>query len=163
MKAIVAVDSMWGIGRDGDLLIHLPKDLAFFKEKTIGNVVIMGRKTLESLPGGKPLPDRRTVVLTRNKEYIAQGCSICVGEEELLKKISDMEEEEIFVAGGSQIYDLLLEKCNEIFVTKIEKDLAADKYFNNLDENPNFRLAWQSNKIFENGVAYSFNRYEKIK
>ena len=76
MKAIVAVDRNWGIGRDGGLLVHLPGDLKYFKEKTLGKTVVMGRETLESLPGGKPLPGRDNIVLTLNSFYEA-GCPLC--------------------------------------------------------------------------------------
>ena len=69
MKAIVAIDEKWGIGKDGDLLVHIPGDLKYFKNMTMGKTLIVGRKTLESFPGGKPLPGRKTIVLTENQNY----------------------------------------------------------------------------------------------
>ena len=71
MNAIVAVDRNWAIGKDGDLLVHLPGDLKYYRQKTIGNVIIAGRKTLESFPGGRPLPERTNIVVTRNRDFEA--------------------------------------------------------------------------------------------
>ena len=85
MKAIVAVSENWGIGQDNELLFHIPEDLKFFKEKTIGKVVVMGRNTLESLPGGKPLPKRTTVVLSSTVKD-SEGV-ISAGSLEQLKNI----------------------------------------------------------------------------
>ena len=86
MNAIVAADRNWGIGRDHKLLVHLPGDLKYFKEKTIGKVLIMGRKTLESLPGGKPLPGRTTVVLTGNPSYVPEALRELGGQTEAAEK-----------------------------------------------------------------------------
>ena len=84
MNAIVVVDRNWAIGREGNLLVHLPGDLKYYKEKTTGNVIVYGRKTLSTYPGGKPLPNRTNIVLTRNRDYENDGCIICHSREEVL-------------------------------------------------------------------------------
>ena len=84
MKLIAAADKNWSIGKDGGLLCHMPGDLKFFKEKTLGKTVVMGRKTLDSLPGGKPLPGRTNVVLTRDENFHREGCIVIHSIEELL-------------------------------------------------------------------------------
>lgn len=147
MKAIVVVDEKWGIGHNGNLLTHLSGDLKYFKEKTLGKVVVMGRKTLESLPGGQPLPNRTNIVLSKgNKE---------------IQKISDYPSEDIYIVGGAQIYELFLDKCDEIFVTKIKKTFLADVHFRNLDKDGRWKLTEESEIQKENDTEYTFCTYKK--
>ena len=100
MKIIVAADKNWAIGREGELLCHIPGDLKYFKEKTTGKTVVMGRKTLESLPGGRPLPNRINIVLTKDKDFEKEGCVIAGSIEEVLRILSDMEGEAMVMGGG---------------------------------------------------------------
>lgn len=180
MKAIVVADKNWGIGKNNKLLTHLPGDLKFFKEKTLGNIVVMGRKTLESLPGGKPLPGRVTIVMTKNSgldelsTYIAgsdEGIIIVHSMEELRHKIAELnsstadgrhrERKEIFIAGGAAIYRDFLPFVDSCFVTKIDKEFDADKYFPDLDADEDFVLVSEGPAIEENGVSYRFTEYER--
>ena len=91
MKLILAADQNWAIGKDGGLLCHLPGDLKFFKEKTSGKTVVMGRPTLESLPGGKPLPKRENIVLTTNQEFQREGVTVVHSEAELDQVLADRD------------------------------------------------------------------------
>lgn len=159
MKLIVAADRNWAIGKDGGLLCHLPGDLKYFKEKTMGKTVVMGRKTLESLPGGKPLPKRTNVVLTHNRQLGQEGCEMVHSVEELLE-LYDCEE--LMVMGGSSVYEELLPYCDTCYVTKLDAEFEADAHMPNIDEMKDFRLAWQSESYTENGVTYVFTEYKRV-
>lgn len=138
MKMIVAVDRNWGIGKNGDLLVHIPEDMNFFKRKTTGNVVVMGRKTFESFPGKKALPDRVNLVLTRNADWTGEGAQTVSGRSELEEKLEQYKEQEVYIIGGGQIYREYLQDCDQIFVTHIDGDYQADTWFPNLEEEPGF-------------------------
>ena len=162
MRLIIAVDSNWGIGKDGELLCHLSGDLKYFKEKTLGKTVVMGRVTLESLPGGKGLADRRNIVLTRDPDYIAEGVETVSSEDELWSALTGTDQEDIMVIGGEQIYKALLPFCDVCYVTKIYKDFDADRHFVNLDEDPAFESKPVSEVMEENGISYRFFEYIRI-
>lgn len=165
MKLIVATDKDWGIGKNNDLLVHLPNDLKFFKEKTIDKIVIMGRNTLESMPGGKPLPKRTNIVITGNPDYIKEGCVMAASVEEAVAKAKVLAgeegEEKIFVIGGASIYEQMLPLCDTCFITRMNKAFEADRFFPNLDENPDFEVVWESPAQEENGVEYKFREYRR--
>lgn len=173
MKAIVVADENWAIGKDGGLLIHLPGDLKYFKEKTLGKTVVMGRATLESLPGGKPLPKRRTIVLSGNgklAERLAGTAETASSVEALLallereKQAGSLAEDDVFAAGGETVYRQLLPYCDEVFVTKIQKTFSgADKHFPNLDQLAEWELFREGEPIEENGVVYRFTVYQRRK
>ena len=160
MKLIVAVDENNGIGNRNGLLYHIPRDMEFFKEKTMGKILIMGRSTLESLPGGKPLKGRTTVLLSstapESEEYI-----LAKSTEELFEIIKKYDTDDIIVAGGESIYRLLLPLCNEAFVTKIKSSREADSFFPDIENMPDWKLSEES-EIFEHkGIKFSFLRYIK--
>ncbi len=125
MNQILSVDSKNMIGRDNDLLVYIPEDLKYFKQKTIGNTIIVGRKTLESFPKGRPLPNRKNIVLSRNKDYKVEGAIVYNSVEELLENI-DVNDDSVFVAGGGKIYELLIDYCDKIYLTMIDKDLDGN-------------------------------------
>lgn len=160
MKAIVAVDKNWAIGKDNQLLAHLPGDLAYFKEKTLGKTIVMGRQTLESFPGGKPLPGRKNIVLTSNDCYEAQ-CQICCSLDELFTALDGEDLGEVFIVGGEQVYRSFLPFCNEVLVTRIEAEFMADRFFPNLDEDEDWELAEESEEIEEQGLTYRFCIYRR--
>lgn len=162
MNAIVVVDENWCIGKDGGLLVHLSKDLKYFKEKTIGKTIIVGRKTLESFPGGKPLPGRKTIVLTRNASYKAEGAYVCHSKEEVLEKVKDLHPADVFVAGGGAIYRQFLDDVDKVFVTKIYNEYSGDTFFPNLDEDKDFVIESERALIEENGVKFKFCIYNRI-
>ncbi|MBQ6622754.1 MAG: dihydrofolate reductase [Mogibacterium sp.] len=163
MNLIVAVDNRWGIGRGGSLLAHLPGDLQYFKQMTSGKVVVMGRKTLESLPGGRGLAKRVNYVLTANPSFEAERCITVHSEEELMAELSGYAPEDVFIIGGESIYRRFYARCDNCYVTRIDADLGADRFMVDLDEDPGFRLAWESDPVEENGYSYRFCRYERIK
>lgn len=159
MKLIVAADKNWAIGKDNNLLCHLPGDLKYFKEKTMGKTVVMGRKTLESLPGGKPLPKRTNIVLTRDVNFQKEGCIIVNSIEELLEKYG---EQELMVMGGAEIYTKLLPYCDTCYITEIDKEFEADKFIPNLSQRSDYEKVWESEEHIENGIAYRFTEYKRV-
>ncbi|NDL68434.1 dihydrofolate reductase [Clostridiales bacterium F-3ap] len=161
MRCIVAVDRNWGIGRENRLLCHIPEDLRFFKKTTLGRWLVMGRKTLESLPGGRPLPGRTTVVLTRRPDYACPGALTVHSVEELLKVLPE-DREEVFVAGGEEVYRALLPLCETAYVTKIEGNFQADAFFPDLDGDPEWRCLREETVLSEKGFKLRFLVYGRI-
>lgn len=159
MKMIVAADEKGGIGKDGGLLTHLPTDLRYFKTLTLGGVVVMGRTTLESLPGGKPLKGRRNIVLSRT---LPEGdrYEVCRSLEELMDLIKDKNSDDVFVIGGGQIYRQLMPYCDAAFVTEIEGDLKADTVITLPRDLPEWVKIWESMPCYENGKTYRFVSYK---
>ncbi len=161
MNLIVAADENWGIGKDGGLLTHLPGDLKYFKEKTKGKVVVMGRATLESLPKGRPLPERTNIVLTRDTSFEKEGCVIVNDMEQLLAECAKYDPEDVMIIGGEQIYMQLIRQCERLFITKIFASFDADKHLMNVDRMRSFELVWESDIMEENGISYQFLEYRK--
>ncbi len=159
MKLIVAVSENWGIGKDNNLLFSIPKDMKFFRETTTGKVVILGRKNLESFPGGKPLKNRTNIVLTRNADFECEGAVVCTD----INKIAELgyNDEEIFVIGGAEIYKQLLDKCDTCYVTKVFETVPADKFMVNLDESNDWIITNESEKIEDNGHIIQFVTYKR--
>lgn len=162
MKAIVAVDLNWGIGCGGKLLQTIPEDMKFFKEATLGNVVVMGRETFESLPGKSPLKDRINIVLTRDKSFCDSRLTICNSVEETLEKLKQYDSDNVYIIGGEAIYNEFLPYCNEIFITKIQKEYDADKYFPNIDIDKTWVLESVSEMKQYMDVNYNFNKYVRV-
>jgi dihydrofolate reductase len=163
MKAIVAVNLNWGIGYDGDLLQFIPEDMKFFKEKTIGNVVVMGRETFDSFPGNKPLKDRVNIVLTRNKSFKDDRLIICNSVEDTLKELKKYDNDKIFIIGGESIYKQFLPYCNELYVTKVQNKKKADTFFPNIDVMPEWLLVEKSEVKEHKDMKYIFTKYIRKK
>lgn len=163
MNLIVAVDKNWAIGKDQKLLVSIPQDMKFFRETTTGKVVVMGRKTLETFPGGQPLKKRTNIVLTRDKNYQMKDAIIVHGIDELLEELKKYEEEEIYVIGGESIYRALLPYCKVAHVTKIDHAYEADTYFPNLDEMDDWKITGVSEEQTYFDLEYEFVRYERVK
>ena len=119
MNLIVAVDENWAIGNRNKLLVSIPADMKFFREMTKGNVVVMGRKTMESFPGGQPLKKRTNIVLSRDESYQVKDAVVVHSLEELLEQLKSFPEESIYVIGGESIYRMLLPYCKEAYITRI--------------------------------------------
>ena len=158
MNIIVVVDENWNIGKDGGLLVHLSGDLKYFKEKTYGKTVVVGRKTLESFPGGKPLPGRTNIVLTHKEDYQPDGCTVFHSKEEFLMAAGS-KTDEIFICGGEQIYRQFLEDCNRFFITKIYDSFPADRSVPDLDRYEDVQIVWKSDVKEEKGISYQFFEY----
>lgn len=161
MKLILAADENWAIGNHGDLLCHLSGDLKYFKERTLGKTVVMGRKTLESLPGKKPLPKRRNIVLTSNRDYDGNGAEVVHSRAELEELLKDTDTENVMIIGGGKVYRDFLPYCDTCYITKIYRTFEADTHFVNLDEDNNFEVVWQSGSNEENGISYEFFEYRR--
>ena len=159
MKIIVAVDANWGIGYKGDLLEKIPEDLKYFKEKTLGKVVVMGRETFDSLPGKSPLKNRVNIVLSRNEIFEDDRITICRSMDELFKETEKYHTDDIFIIGGEMIYKQFLPYCNEAYITKIEKTHVADKFFPKINEFENWELAYSDKIKNYNKVEYNFTKY----
>ncbi len=161
MNAIAAVDKNWAIGLKNKLLVSIPQDMRFFQKTTTNKVVIMGRRTLESFPGGKPLKDRTNVLLTKNMEILPEGVIVCHTVEEALKEVERYPSGDVFVIGGASVYKEMLPYCDKAYITKIDRAFDADAYFPNLDEDP----AWEMVKIGEEqtyfDMVYNFTVYER--
>jgi len=137
VSLIVAVSENGVIGKDNDLIWHLPKDMKFFKETTLEHHVIMGRKNFESIPHKyRPLPNRTNVVITRQSDYKAEGCVVVNSVEESLEIAKQNGETEPFIIGGGQIYKIALEQnlVDRIYLTRIHHSFDGDTFFPELSE-----------------------------
>ena len=161
MKLIAAVDKNWAIGYKNRLLVSIPSDMKQFRQKTTGHIVVMGRKTLESFPGGLPLKNRRNIVLTSNRNYQVKDAVIVHSEEELKEELKKYDTDEIFVIGGESIYRMLEPLCDEAFITKIDHSYQADAHFPNLDADPSWVLKEESEENTCFDLEYVFTRYER--
>lgn len=157
MQAIVAVSESWGIGRDGALLFRISADLKRFKALTTGHTVIMGRKTLESLPGGRGLPNRRNLVLTRQADLAPEGAEAVHS----LGELQALADSDAFVIGGQDIYEQLLPYCTRVYVTKVLSDAPADAFFPDLDRDPAWRIVSAGEVQEENGLRFQYVEYER--
>ena len=161
MNLIVAVDKNWAIGLGNKLLVSIPQDMKFFRETTKGKVVAMGRKTLESFPGGQPLKNRVNVVLTTDKSYSTNGIVLVHSLEEMLDELKRYPSEDIYVIGGETIYRQLLPHCDRAYITRIDHANDADTYFPNLDEDPQWEMTKTSEEQTYFDLEYVFTIYER--
>ena len=161
MKAIVNVDSNWGIGNGDSLLNYIPADMKFFKAQTTGNVVVMGRKTFMTFPGPKALPDRVNIVITSDKTWSAPDVIVCHSLDELFEQLERYDTNTVYVIGGSSVYEQLLPYCDTAYVTKVESAKPADKFFPDLDGTDEWSVEYESEENEHNGVKFRFTTYKK--
>ena len=161
MNLIVAADKNWGIGKDNKLLVSIPSDMKFFRQETMGKVVVMGRKTLESFPNGLPLKNRTNVVLTSDKNYQVKDAVIVHSIDEVLEELKKYDDDEIYVIGGGKVYEELLPYCDVAHVTKIDFAFEADTHFPNLDEDPEWEITAASDEQTYFDLEYTFVKYER--
>lgn len=162
MNLIVAVDRNWAIGLKNELLVKIPQDHKFFRQKTFGKVVVMGRKTLEGLPGGLPLEGRTNVVLSANTDLRMPNATVRSSLPLLLQELRNYPSEDVYIIGGGSVYRLLLPYCDTAYVTKIFHTFSADTYFPDLDEDNTWRLASDGGQQHDAGFAFSFLTYQRI-
>ena len=155
MRAILHADKEWGIGKSNGLMFSLPADMKFFREKTTGNVVVMGSNTLKSFPGGKPLKNRTNIVLYPDGDD-RDDCKIVRSLDELFAEIKKYDGDKVFVIGGAMLYRTLLPYCDEVLVTKV------DAFCENLDENPDYELVYRSEDVETNGYKINFTTYKNL-
>lgn len=161
MNIIVAADKNWAIGKDNKLLVSIPADMKMFRQETTGKVVVMGRKTLESFPGGQPLKNRINIVLTRNSGYRVKGAQVVHTVEELLKEVEKYPSSEVYCIGGDSVYKQLLPYCDTAHVTRIDFAYEADSFFPNLDELTEWKVTAESEEQTYFDLEYQFVKYEK--
>lgn len=161
LKLIAASDRNGGIGKDGHLLVHLSQDMKQFRSITLNSVLVMGRKTLESLPDGKPLDGRRNIVLSRSLDLDESvGYEICRSVEELETLLST-ESRDVYVIGGGQIYSLLLPYCNEAYITEIDAEFDADTFIPVFSKSSEWESVYKSYRHTENNLTYAFVKYKR--
>ena len=147
IRALVACDINWAIGRNNDLLFRLPNDMRAFRVGTTNKIVVCGRKTLESFPNGKPLKNRSTICLC-SKEHNRDDCYCINDVEELIKLITELSKtQDVFIIGGAQLYEKLLHVCDEVIVTKVKADGNGTVFFPDLDYDTRFYLDYCSSAI----------------
>lgn len=161
MNMIVCVDDRWGIGCGEQLLVNIPDDKRFFREKTTGGVVLAGRKTMETLPGYRGLPRRKNLVMTHDPQYQFPDAVSVHTVEEALRELRRYEEDRQYIIGGGEIYKLFLPYCNRVYVTKVHQTFPADVFFPDLDADPAWKSASQSECLRYEDLAYQFLTYEK--
>ena len=159
MKAIVAVDKNWGIGKKNDLLFKLPLDMDFFRKTTINKVVVMGSNTLKSFPNGKPLKNRINVVLYPGGEK-RDDCVIVDSIDELREVLKSYDTNDVFVIGGAMFYRTMLPYCSNVFVTKVDADGEAEVFYENLDELEGWECINSGTPINDNGYVIRFTEYK---
>ncbi|WP_432708050.1 dihydrofolate reductase [Pedobacter sp.] len=154
LSIVVAISENNAIGKDNKLLWHLPADLKHFKETTSGHTIIMGRKTYESI--GRPLPNRRNIVITRNSELALEGVEVYNGMEQALTQCRN--EAEVFIIGGAEIYKHALKHASKIYLTRVHETYEADTFFPELEPE-----SWTETQVehyqpeAKNPVAYTFS------
>ncbi len=163
MQAIVNVSPEWGIGTENRLLVRIRADMRRFRMLTTGHTIIIGRKTLETFPNGKPLPSRENIILTRDRGFTVDGALICRDLDELRSVLSNRDPDSVFVCGGEQIYRLLIPFCRTALVTVTNTDLSADRFFPNLNLLPNWVLKEEEEPEREGDTVYRFLTYENTK
>lgn len=162
MHLIAAVDKNWGIGRDGRLLFRLSQDLQHFRALTSGHIVVLGRATLSTFPGQKPLAERENIILSRELGYTVPGAVVCHSVPSLFSLLSDEHNlnKDVFVIGGASIYAQLIPYCRDAYITHIAADGNADVFLPNLARMADWVLTDVGESMEEGGVFYSFARYQ---
>lgn len=161
MNIIVAVDKNWAIGYRNKLLVSIPNDHKHFRQETIGKVVVLGRKTLETFPQGQPLAGRTNIILSKDPEYAVKGAIVVHSLEELFEELKKYPSENIYIIGGESIYRQLLPYCDTAHITKIEQEYQADTYFPSLDADSAWRVTAESEEQTYFDVEYAFYKYER--
>ncbi len=160
IKILVACDENRVIGKDNQLIWHLPADLKRFKSLTTGHVILMGRKTYESI--GKPLPNRTTIVITRQADFQAEGTITAHSVDEAILKAKSLSREDIFIVGGAEIYTLSLALADQILLTQLHDFFDGDAYFPEISAETWEIVARERGLTDEkNPFQYSFITYQK--
>lgn len=161
MNFIAAVDENWNIGNQGNLLERIPEDMKQFKAKTRDKVVVMGRKTFESFPGKRPLPNRTNIVLTRQMDFICDGIIVCHSYNDLCDMLQSYKTEDIFIIGGGVIYNKMIPYCQTGYITKFHKVYNADTGIINLDMNKNWTVLEKDGPhLYKDDINYSYFLYK---
>ena len=161
ITAIAAVSGNWGIGKDGDLLFHLPEDMKFFRTMTRDKVVVMGTNTLLSFPGGRPLKNRIMNIVLSDVDLPSQeGLTVCRSLDELRTEIAKYDTNDVFIIGGGMMYRQFCDNCDTAYITYVDADGDATVFFPNLDQKENWGLENESDLIESNGYRITFRTYK---
>ena len=160
--SILCVDNKFGIGKKNDLLFHLPKDMAFFRDKTNGHVVAMGENTLLSFPNQKPLPKRINIVLSQDKSHNYDGVINVHDFQEFLRLLKKHSSEDVYVIGGASIYHQTLPYVDGVYLTKVDADGGAELFFDNIDKIETFECVSESKPLEDNGYKIRFCYYKNL-
>ena len=161
IRAIVAVDEKWGIGKQNGLLFDLPLDMKFFRETTSGKTVCMGYNTLLSFPNGKPLKNRKNIVIC--PEGVTGDGFVAVHDMPEMLEAIGKEDGDVYVIGGAYFYKSMLPYCDEVLVTKVKADGNAEVFFENLDEREDFELKEEGEELQTNGYTIKFTKYKNLR
>ena len=159
MYMIAAVDQHWAIGKDGDQLCYIPADLKRFQALTTGHAVILGRKTLATFPGGRPLKNRRSLILSRSADFAPEGAEVFTDVDSLLKAAPA----DAFVIGGASVYKALLPYCDRAYITKIDRAWPADSFFPDLDADPAWQVTEEGEPLEHEGLTFRYVTYERVR
>ena len=162
ISIIAAVAENNVIGKDNDLIWHMPADLKFFKETTSGHHIIMGRKTFESF--GKPLPNRTHIIITRNKKYSFPGVYVVHSLENAIKKVKEEVNDEAFILGGAEIYQQSIGIADRLYITEIKSEFKGDAFFPEIDKNKWMEVSRIEHQPDErNKHPFAFVKYDRIR
>ena len=160
MKLIAAVDQNWAIGFKNSLLVRIPEDQKNFRNHTLGNVVVLGRKTLSGFPNGLPLQGRTNIILSTREDFTAKDSPIAHSAEELFELLKNYDSDSVYIIGGGKIYQMLEPYCDEAIITKLDYKYQADTWFPNLDEKENWQLVETSEEKTYFSIEYHFLTYK---
>ena len=162
MNIIAAVDNNWAIGRDGHLLVSIPNDMKLFRQETEGKVIILGRKTLATFPGKRPLENRKNIILSEDRELQVKDALVLNSVEEVLNEVKKYRREDVYVVGGASIYEQFLPYCDVAHITKIDFEYFADRHMPNLDRDGEWKITEESDEQTYFDLCYTFTKYERI-
>ena len=158
MFAVVNADLRWGIGMENQLLVTIRADLQRFRRLTEGKTVILGRKTLETFPGGRPLKNRRNLILSRDTSFCVEGAEVFHDLPPLLAALPE-DTTDVAVIGGASVYAALLPYCDRVFLTRTLTELPADRFFPDLDALPGWEITSQSDILEEGTIRFRYIDY----
>jgi dihydrofolate reductase len=162
MNLISCVDKNWGIGHAGELLFHYKEDMRRFKALTVGKIVVMGRKTFESLPNAAPLKNRTNIILSSSlPTNFRQDVTVCDSESQLFLLLKQFNSDDVFFIGGESIYRICVNFCKFAYITKVDDYGGADKFMPNLDELPDWNIISKNDVTTQSGRILSFLVYER--
>ena len=153
MNLSVAVSSNWGIGYKNELLFRISPDLKRFKQLTMGKTLVMGHNTFKSLPNQQPLPGRKNIVMSRESRLKIPGAYIANSKEQAMEMAAG---DEVFIIGGEQIYNLFLDDCTRLYLTKVQAAPVADRFFPSVDEKPEWCLEYESEMHYADGYEFMY-------
>ncbi|MCR5687213.1 MAG: dihydrofolate reductase [Lachnospiraceae bacterium] len=160
MKCIAAVDSNWAIGFKGKLLVSIPNDQKMFRNETLGKVVVLGRKTLETFPNGLPLKGRTNIILSRDPDYSVKDAVVVHNDEELSDVLKNYDTDDIYIIGGESVYRKYVPYCDTAIITKMDQAYESDAFFPDLDSDENWEMVAESEEFTYFSVEYTFREYK---